>query len=992
MRPIAGLGLNPNALLDSLLYRLSVAAVPALIAVISLVAFFAWNDQYKIGGAVPLEMRVLEERGVALTPSQALTELTVRQVVVHHDTRLSEQPFWFSVSVPPVAADGASLIELPSRHALATQCWDAADLTPLGGADRQGAASGQMTLVKAGFALELGQRGPGTRILCRATFSGPARLTALQWRKLQLETSSEKFHRNSGLLDGGLAVLALFVLMTAVINREWLYVLFAAWLVANLRLGALSAGWDTQWLERSVPRDWIFLLRKSTMVVYYSLTIVLFRELLKDELKRVGYSWLLRLTQWTCPLLVVLALALPYAKFLPAIWVITALSIAVLIFFLARILFIAPSMVAIWYSASLAITLFASLYEVISAALGLQGLIGTVNSVTAALSSSLMAAFAIAEQIRQERRERMKAQAELRHAYEAIPIGLFTLDRNGCFTQSNPALNEMLRAGRRDLQHWGNYFEPGAWTRMQELVSSEGAHEMHLRSTARPGTEPKWFLVKATLASGKVEGSLQDITETVKATEKLRFLADHDPLTNTLNRRGIESVLDKVTRRQRAADSPLALAYLDLDRFKLINDLYGHLAGDLVLKQVCERILQPLQPGQEVGRVGGDEFVIVFPNATIESATRTCEEIIERIGSTPYQIQDRAFQVRVSIGLIEVAPGVAVKDSLSVADRACREAKNRHSGNPAVYRRDAAVFEERAEELRLVERFGSSIAPDNLFVMMQPILSLRTPYEALDFEVLLRMREADGSTVSAKKIIAAAESNGRVAVLDRWVLETVLKWIAAHARHLKNTRFVCLNFSGGSLNDERFVQDAFAMLANAGRIAERICIEVTETVALHDLSNTRRFIDKVRAFGAKIALDDFGAGYTSFSYLRELPADAIKIDGAFVRDVHNHPANLAIVEAIVELALNLGMKSIAEWVEDSAAVETLYRLGVDYLQGYAIAKPQQPNRILLAESCANLVEDQSVLRFVRETLSAHRTMGLWEEPTSTRLRASMCAS
>jgi len=199
VRPIAGLGLNPNALLDSLLYRLSVAAVPALIAVISLVAFFAWNDQYKIGGAVPLEMRVLEERGVALTPSQALTELTVRQVVVHHDTRLSEQPFWFSVSVPPVAADGASLIELPSRHALATQCWDAADLTPLGGADRQGAASGQMTLVKAGFALELGQRGPGTRILCRATFSGPARLTALQWRELQLQEAAHGGRRGKDL-------------------------------------------------------------------------------------------------------------------------------------------------------------------------------------------------------------------------------------------------------------------------------------------------------------------------------------------------------------------------------------------------------------------------------------------------------------------------------------------------------------------------------------------------------------------------------------------------------------------------------------------------------------------------------------------------------------------------------------------------------------------------------------------------------------------------
>jgi EAL domain-containing protein (putative c-di-GMP-specific phosphodiesterase class I) len=253
------------------------------------------------------------------------------------------------------------------------------------------------------------------------------------------------------------------------------------------------------------------------------------------------------------------------------------------------------------------------------------------------------------------------------------------------------------------------------------------------------------------------------------------------------------------------------------------------------------------------------------------------------------------------------------------------------------------------------------------------------------------MRESDGSLTPARKIITAAETNGRVAVIDRWVLDNVLRWIAVHDRHLANTRFVCLNFSGGSLNDERFVQDAFAMLANAGRVAERLCIEITESVALHDLANTRRFIDKVRSFGARIALDDFGAGYSSFGYLRELPVDAIKIDGSFVKGVHTHPANLAIVEAIVELALNLGMKSIAEWVEDSVAVETLYRLGVDYVQGYAVGRPQHPDQILLADSSATFIEDPAVLRFLRDSLRGDRTLELWEE-VQPRIKERMFAS
>ena len=974
--------------MDAFLYRLSVYGVPVAIGLITLIALVTWKPQYAVSGAVPVGFSVIKQEGLALEPAQAVEQLRNAPTVPHRDTKLSEAPFWFAFAVPASQDGTRTDIELPSRHAIEVNCWDATSLKSLGSADRSGAA-GLMKETKAGFALQLGRLASPMRIVCRSTFAGPARISVVQWPESQLEVSDRQFNRDAGLVEGGLIMLSAFVLVTAIINREWMYVLFAAWLVASLRLGAISAGWDFHWFDRLVPPAWTFPLRQLTIAVYYTLTIVLFSRLFADDLRQVGHSRLLRVAQWSCLPLLLFAAVLPFSKFLPYLWLTTAFSIAVLVFLLARILLVTHSRVAVWYSASLAITLSASLYEVISAALGVKELIGSVNSVTAALSSSLMVALAIAEQMRHEHRERVKAQTELHDAYEAIPIGLFTLDHNGLFERVNRALTQMLGVdlsrGRRE--HWSDHFEHGAWRRLLNIAQRGAEQEMEIRGYAGDSGESKRFLVKATLNADKVEGSLQDITEKSKADEKLRFLADHDPLTGVLNRRGIENVLGQVVG-QRGKSRPVALAYLDLDRFKLINDLFGHLAGDEVLRQVCRRVRELLAENHHIGRVGGDEFVVVFEDATMDAAASLCRRIIDRIETSSYQTGDKAFQVKGSIGLIELADGVLVKDALYMADRACRVAK-KHSGDGLVtYDKTAPEFGERERELRLVEHLGAGVVPDGLFLVMQPIMSLKEPYQSHNFEVLLRMREADGSITTAGKIIGAAENNGRAAVIDRWVLLQTLEWLELHQARLPNTRFVCMNLSGASLNDEKFTHDAFSMLARHRRGAQRLCIEITESVALHDLETTRRFIDTVRGFGARIALDDFGAGYTSFSYLKELPADAVKIDGSFVTAITTHPANLSIVEAIVELARNLGMQSIAEWAEDRATVEALWRVGVDYVQGYAVSRPLDPAVILGAECSPSFIQDPDVAQFVRGALAPARSLELWDpldEPSSIGL-------
>jgi len=406
-------------------------------------------------------------------------------------------------------------------------------------------------------------------------------------------------------------------------------------------------------------------------------------------------------------------------------------------------------------------------------------------------------------------------------------------------------------------------------------------------------------------------------------------------------------------------------------QFKLINDLFGHLAGDMVLRQVCERINRMLIDGQILGRVGGDEFVVIFQGGSIEAANAICRQLVSGISSEPFTVGTRAFQVKCSIGLVEVAGGTKEDDAVSLADRACRKAKTEHDGNVVAFRQDMAVYAERAEELRLIQRLDMP-RPEGLFLMMQPIMSLRDPYGSLNFEVLLRMRDDDNSIVPAWKIITAAERNGRIATIDKWVLSTALEWLACHAEILRNSSYVSINLSGGSLNDENFIEEAFAILARYGPTVERLCIEITESVALHDLANTRHFIDGIRKYGAKLALDDFGAGYTSFSYLRSLPADAVKIDGAYVKDLLVHPANQAIVQAIVDLTRNLGMKSIAEWAEDIPTLKALAEMGVDYVQGYVVSVPLLPERILLAGSAADCIEDRNTARFVRDSLPGIR--------------------
>ncbi|WP_442783535.1 putative bifunctional diguanylate cyclase/phosphodiesterase [Collimonas fungivorans] len=949
---------------DWAVFYFSVVLVPVLVIVFTIVAFATLNSRFGHSDPSPSPFQVLSDPGQRLQPAQAFQALAAMPMLTYSSTQLQETPFWFSFLVPAAADSGLTEVELPSRHAQQVSCWAGAGERLLGTASRDG-VEGQMKAEKTGFILSLQAAALPLNVLCKGVFSGPARISVRQWTRPDFVQSQKEFYRGIGLMEGGLLTLTLFVLVAALINREWMYVLFAVWLLGNLRLGANAMGWDVHWLIWTIPNQWLPWVRKLTFATYYIVTFTLFGRLFQNELKQIGFVFLQNVLRWMGLVLLVAAMLLSYQHFLPVLWCWTVVGIVILVFLLARIVWKARTRAVLWYCASMFVVLFTRIDEVVAAAFGIKTLDEVPNNVIVALLSSLMASFAFAEQMRAGKRELAMVQAELRTTYEVTPVGLFTLAADGSFLRTNPALEKILGhdPGAESVKKFDDYFEAGAREKLLRIGSGSSGNEAELRGVADASGRSNFYLVTATFANGRIEGSLQDITDRSQAIERLRFFAEHDPLTGVLNRRGIEIMLEQAIERQ-VGDRPLALAYLDLDRFKLINDLFGHQSGDEVLKQLCFRVQQLLGGDCHIGRIGGDEFILLFQDVEIGAATAICGNIIQKISYQSYNIGARAFQVKGSIGLIEVDAGMRVQDAISAADRACREAKKAHNEHIVVYPKNAPVFRERLEELSLIERLGGEFLPAGLFVEMQPIMSLREPEASLNFEVLLRLRDADNKVVPATKVIAAAEENGNIAVIDRWVMSTVLEWLAQHQAQLPLTKFVCVNLSGASLNDEKFIQDIFVILARHPQVVPMLCIEITESVALHDLEHTSRIIQRLQALGAKIALDDFGAGYTSFTYLKSLSADALKIDGAFIQSMNTHPANEAIVEAIVELARNLGMKSIAEWVEDCAMIEALAKLGVDYVQGYIVAKPQSPQAILEASSAASFITDPALARFV----------------------------
>ena len=961
LRHIAESGLN----------RVAGVVFPAILLGISAVAMLANLEQAPAPQGTELSLQALEQRGDAAgRHTDIAAEIQLSPASTSVSTNLSSRPFWLVLSANAPRPNAPWVIEFPSRHASGIECWDRDTDSRLGRATRDD-EDGLLRRSRGGFALSLPADRRQAAVLCKTSVRGPAKLTAKVWDADALRLAQAAHTKVGAMIEAGLGLLALAMLLMAIINRSTLYSSLVVWLLLSMRMASLSAGTDFDWMGVPIRTDWLIPIRQWTVCMYSAATVALFGQLFKGELAGIGSRRLLTGLQLSAIALLAACPLLGFEQILPIVWVSSVAGIAIMLYYLYGILIRNCSAMAVWYALSIVATLLASLNEVISAALGRHGPLGGLNSVSAALASALFVFAAAAEHMRLGRKQMIAAQKSLKTAYDDSPIGLFTLLGGDQLVSTNPAFRRMLKALRPiKFTHLSQVFGADVANEIQRLRTQPLPATLELQTSPNPpglnASDARWFAIKLSTQDGQiVEGSLQDISEKVRATHRLEFLVNHDPLTECLNLRGLSRHFERSHQHAKA------LAYFDLDRFKLINDLYGHSAGDAVLRQVCERMRSQLRADDCLARVGGDEFVITFADSSLEAAKRRCLNIGALISSAPFRIDAQRFSLSISTGLVSIAQlgASSLKEVVAAADTLCRMAKKRPPERLVVMESGSAFLQHHKVELELISCLERGETPRGLFLLMQPELSLSRPFDSLNFEALVRMRKPNGEIIPASVIIEAAEAHSKTAIIDIWVVTTLLEWLETHREQLSHTQFVGVNLSGGSLNDEAFVETLFELLQRHSRVVPMLCLEITETVALTDMRHMQRLINRLQSIGAKVGLDDFGAGYSSFGYLKGLSVDALKLDGSLVKDAAKSMAGVAILGALGGLTRNLGMKSVGEFAENLQIIKALVAAGVDYAQGYGISKPVSPERILAARSAAEFIEDPMILDYISQLQS-----------------------
>jgi diguanylate cyclase (GGDEF)-like protein/PAS domain S-box-containing protein len=444
---------------------------------------------------------------------------------------------------------------------------------------------------------------------------------------------------------------------------------------------------------------------------------------------------------------------------------------------------------------------------------------------------------------------------------------------------------------------------------------------------------------------GNVIGAVMvfhDVSRESRLFRQLSYQASHDAVTGLINRREFENrLVEALEATHENNQTSHALLYLDLDQFKVVNDTFGHTAGDELLLHISELLQGNIRSTDVLARLGGDEFGILLERCTEERAMEVAEIIRNAVEEYRFEWQDSFTSIRCSIGVVMVEHDIAnVATVMSSADVACYSAKDNGRNQIHLYQDSDASL--RHEEMKWVSRITSAIEEDRLELFYQPIIGIskENSQSRGHYELLLRMRDENGELVLPDQFIPAAERYNMMSKLDRWVIHEALTELADRDPDSDRARFtIAINLSGTSLSEDRFLEYVIDELEKQKLPAGAICFEITETAAISNLSRVIHFMQALKKLGCKFSLDDFGSGLSSFTYLKNLPVDYLKIDGQFIRNVADDAVDESMVVAINQVGKAMGIKTIAERVETKRVLDKLSELGVEYAQGYYIARP-----------------------------------------------------
>jgi diguanylate cyclase (GGDEF)-like protein/PAS domain S-box-containing protein len=446
--------------------------------------------------------------------------------------------------------------------------------------------------------------------------------------------------------------------------------------------------------------------------------------------------------------------------------------------------------------------------------------------------------------------------------------------------------------------------------------------------------------------TGKIAGVvlvLHDVSRERQYAAKLSYQASHDALTGLINRTEFEQRLALALKSSAQIGRHHAVMYLDLDQFKVVNDTSGHAAGDQLMRQVSTVLQKRLREGDTLARLGGDEFGVLLENCSPDNALRIADELRQTVMEFHFAWETRSFSIGVSIGVVNVQDAMyTITDVLSAADAACYMAKEKGRNRVQVYHPEDSEVTMRHGEMEWVGRLQKALDEDRFVLYSQDIVAISGPRKGTHCELLVRMLDEKGEIVPPMAFIPAAERYGLMPSVDRWVLRNALAIISreqAEGRSEAGDVFA-VNISGATIGDDRFLQFVREQFAHFNVPHQSICFEITETAAIARLDKATHFIQELRGLGCHFSLDDFGAGMSSFGYLKHLPVDYIKIDGGFVKDMADDPIDRAMVEAIHSVGHVMGKKTIAEFVDGERVIDLLRKIGVDYAQGYGISKPR----------------------------------------------------